>query len=171
MNIKVAMLTGDNEQVAKSVSDSLGIDNYFANVLPGDKYTHIKQLQQQGNTVIMVGDGVNDAPALTQADVGIAIGAGTDVAVESGDVILTQNNPQDIVRLIKLSKKVYVKMIQNLVWALGYNIIAIPAAAGVFAHTFFFGGFFLRPEIGALVMSLSTVIVVVNAMTLKRIKL
>lgn len=171
MNIKVAMLTGDNEQVAKSVSDELGIDNYFANVLPGDKYTHIKQLQQQGNVVLMVGDGVNDAPALTQADAGIAIGAGTDVAVESGDVILTQNNPQDIVRLIKLSKKVYVKMIQNLVWALGYNIIAIPAAAGVFAHTFFFGGFFLRPEIGALVMSLSTVIVVINAMTLKRIKL
>ena len=171
MNIKVAMLTGDNEQVAKSVSDELGIDNYFANVLPGDKYTHIKQLQQRGNVVLMVGDGVNDAPALTQADAGIAIGAGTDVAVESGDVILTQNNPQDIVRLIKLSKKVYVKMIQNLVWALGYNIIAIPAAAGVFAHTFFFGGFFLRPEIGALIMSLSTVIVVINAMTLKRIKL
>jgi len=171
MNIKVAMLTGDNEQVAKSVSDELGIDNYFANVLPEDKYSHIKELQQQGNVVIMVGDGVNDAPALTQADAGIAIGAGTDVAVESGDVILTQNNPQDIVRLIRLSKKVYVKMIQNLVWALGYNIIAIPAAAGVFAHTFFFGGFFLRPEVGALVMSLSTVIVVINAMTLKRVKL
>jgi len=171
MNIRVAMLTGDNEQVAKSVSDELGIDNYFANVLPEDKYSHIKELQQQGNVVMMVGDGVNDAPALTQADAGIAIGAGTDVAVESGDVILTQNNPKDIVRLIRLSKKVYVKMIQNLVWALGYNIIAIPAAAGVFAHTFFFGGFFLRPEVGALVMSLSTVIVVINAMTLKRVKL
>lgn len=167
MGVKVAMLTGDNEQVAKSVSEALGIDTYFANVQPEDKYTHIKQLQEQGNTVLMVGDGVNDAPALTQADAGIAIGAGTDVAVEAGDVVLTQNDPQDIVRLIKLSKKVYIKMIQNLVWALGYNIVAIPAAAGAFAMW----GFFLRPEIGALVMSLSTVIVVVNAMTLKRIKL
>lgn len=167
MGVKVAMLTGDNEQVARSVSKELGIDTYFANVLPEDKYTHIKQLQQQGSTVLMVGDGVNDAPALTQADAGIAIGAGTDVAVEAGDVVLTDNDPQDIVRLIKLSKKVYVKMIQNLVWALGYNIVAIPAAAGAFAMW----GFFLRPEIGALVMSLSTVIVVLNAMTLKRMKL
>lgn len=167
MGVKVAMLTGDNKQVAESVSKELGIDTYFANVLPEDKYTHIKQLQEQGNTVLMVGDGVNDAPALTQADAGIAIGAGTDVAVEAGDVVLTDNDPQDIARLITLSKKVYAKMIQNLVWALGYNIVAIPAAAGAFAVW----GFFLRPEIGALVMSLSTVIVVVNALTLRRIKL
>lgn len=167
MGVKVAMLTGDNEQVASLVSQELGIDTYFANVLPEDKYLYIKQLQEDGNTVLMVGDGVNDAPALTQADVGVAIGAGTDVAVEAGDVVLTNNDPQDIVRLIHLSKKVYVKMIQNLVWALGYNVVAIPAAAGVFAVW----EFFLRPEVGALVMSLSTVIVVLNAMTLKRIEL
>ena len=167
MGVKVAMLTGDNEQVAESVSKELGIDTYFSNVLPEDKYKHIKKLQEDGSVVLMVGDGVNDAPALMQADAGIAIGAGTDVAVESGDIVLTNNDPQDIVRLLKLSKKVYVKMIQNLVWALGYNIVAIPAAAGAFAAW----GFFLRPEIGALVMSFSTVIVVVNAMTLKRIQL
>lgn len=171
MGIRVAMLTGDNESVARSVAKEIGIDTYFADVLPEDKYKHIKQLQEDGAVVLMVGDGVNDAPALTQADVGVAIGAGTDVAVESGDVVLTDNDPQDIVRLISLSKKVYTKMIQNLVWALGYNVVAIPAAAGVFAHSFFFGGFFLRPEIGALVMSLSTVIVVLNALSLRRIKL
>jgi len=167
LGVSVAMLTGDNEKVAEGVARELGIDTYFAEVLPEDKYTHIRNLQEKGNTVLMVGDGVNDAPALTQANVGIAIGAGTDVAVEAGDVVLTRNNPEDIVRLIVLSRKVYVKMIQNLVWALGYNVIAIPAAAGVFAAW----GFFLRPEIGALLMSLSTVIVVVNAMTLKRVNL
>lgn len=167
MGVKVAMLTGDNEHVAKAVSDELGIDTYFANVLPEDKYSHIKELQDQGNVVLMIGDGVNDAPALTQANAGVAIGAGTDVAVESGDVVLMDNDPSDIARLITLSQKVYSKMIQNLVWALGYNIVAIPAAAGVFAVW----GFFLRPEIGALVMSLSTVIVVANAMMLKKIEL
>lgn len=167
MGVKVAMLTGDNEHVASDVSKKLGIDTYFADVLPEDKYTHIKKLQEAGNTVLMVGDGVNDAPALTQSDVGVAIGAGTDVAVESGDVVLTNNDPGDVVKLLVLSKKVYAKMLQNLFWALGYNIVAIPAAAGVFA----FWGFFLRPEIGALVMSLSTVIVVANAMTLKKIRL
>lgn len=167
MGVKVAMLTGDNASVAKSVAEELGIDVYFAEVLPADKYEHIKELQKDGSTVLMVGDGVNDAPALTQSDAGIAIGAGTDVAVEAGDVVLTRNNPEDIVRLITLAKKVYSKMIQNLVWALGYNIIAIPAAAGVFAYW----GFFLRPEIGAFVMSLSTVIVVANAMLLKRVDL
>jgi len=167
MGMKVAMLTGDNEQVAQSVSEALGIDTYVADVLPEDKYIHVQKLQEEGGVVLMVGDGVNDAPALTQADIGVAIGAGTDVAVESGDVVLMDNDPQDIARLITLSKKVYVKMIQNLVWALGYNIIAIPAAAGVFAAW----GFFLRPEIGALVMSLSTVIVVANALTLRKIEL
>ena len=167
MGIKVAMLTGDNEEVAKSVAKELEIDIYFSEVMPEDKYKHIKELQDKGNVVIMVGDGVNDAPALTQADAGVAIGAGTDVAVESGDVVLTKNNPNDISKLILLSKKVYSKMIQNLIWALGYNIIAIPAAAGVFA----IWGFFLRPEIGALVMSMSTVIVVANAITLKKVDL
>ncbi|MEX0690187.1 MAG: HAD-IC family P-type ATPase, partial [Candidatus Paceibacterota bacterium] len=167
IGVKVAMITGDNEQVAKSVSEELKIDKYFADVLPEDKYKYIKELQEQGNTVLMVGDGINDAPALTQANAGVAIGAGTDVAVEAGDVVLTNNDPSDIEKLIKLSKKVYRKMIQNLVWALGYNIVAIPAAAGAFAAW----GFFLRPEIGALVMSLSTVIVVINALTLKRINL
>lgn len=167
MGVKVAMLTGDNKAVAQSVAEELNIDTYFAEVLPEDKYSHIKSLQKDGNVVLMVGDGVNDAPALTQADAGIAIGAGTDVAVEAGDVVLTKSNPEDIVKLIKLSKKVYSKMIQNLVWALGYNIVAIPAAAGAFAYF----GFFLRPEIGAFVMSLSTVIVVANAMLLRRIDL
>jgi Cu2+-exporting ATPase len=167
LNVKVAMLTGDNKQVATSVAKELGIDTFFAEVLPEDKYTHIKELQSDGAVVLMVGDGVNDAPALTQADAGIAIGAGTDVAIEAGDVVLTRNNPEDIVRLIVLSRKVYTKMIQNLVWALGYNIVAIPAAAGVFAYW----GFFLRPELGAFIMSLSTVIVVANAMLLKRVDL
>jgi len=171
LGVKVAMLTGDNKQVAKGVAEELGIDTYFAEVLPEDKYVHIKELQKNGDIVLMVGDGVNDAPALTQADVGIAVGAGTDVAVEAGDVVLTRDNPQDIARLLVLSRKVYTKMMQNLVWALGYNIVAIPAAAGVFASSFFFGGFFLRPEVGALLMSLSTVIVVINAMALKRINL
>lgn len=164
LGVKVAMLTGDNESVARSVADDLSIDTYFAEVLPEDKYKHIKELQGKGNVVLMVGDGVNDAPALTQADSGVAIGAGTDVAVEAGDVVLTRSNPNDVVRLIILSRKVYGKMIQNLVWAFGYNVVAIPAAAGIFAAW----GFFLRPEVGALVMSLSTVIVVLNALTLKK---
>ncbi|PJA33454.1 MAG: copper-translocating P-type ATPase [Candidatus Zambryskibacteria bacterium CG_4_9_14_3_um_filter_40_16] len=167
LGVKVAILTGDKEDVAEKVAKELNIDTYFAEVLPEQKYKYVKQLQEDGNIVLMVGDGVNDAPALTQANVGIAIGAGTDVAVEAGDVVLTRNNPMDVVRLLVLSKKVYVKMVQNLFWALGYNILAIPAAAGVFV----FWGIFLRPEIGALLMSMSTVIVVMNAMTLKKINL
>jgi len=167
MDIEVVMITGDNDAVAKRVANTLGIDIYFAGVLPGEKYTHIQDLQKKGGVVLMVGDGVNDAPALMQADVGIAVGAGTDVAVEAGDVVLTDSNPLDIVRFIRLSKKVYVKMVQNLVWALGYNVVAIPIAAGALA----FWGIFLRPELGALLMSLSTVVVVLNALMLRRVNL
>ena len=167
LGVQVVMITGDNKNVAEHVASELGIDTFFAEVLPEDKYRHIQTLQENNAVVLMVGDGVNDAPALTQADVGIAIGAGTDIAIEAGDVVLTRNNPEDVVRLIVLAKAVYRKMIQNLVWALGYNIVAIPAAAGAFA----LWGFFLRPEVGALLMSLSTVIVVVNAMTLRKINL
>ena len=165
MGIAVAMLTGDNENVAQAVAHELGIETYFANVLPEEKYLKIKKLQENGASVLMVGDGINDAPALTQADVGVAIGTGTDVAVEAGDVLLTQDDPGDVRRLIQLSKRVYRKMIQNLVWALGYNVVALPAAAGAFSAW----GFFLRPEVGAFIMSLSTVIVVANALTLKRV--
>lgn len=167
LGVKVAMLTGDNEAVAKSVANELAIDDYFAEVLPEDKYKHIRSLQAKGNKVIMVGDGVNDAPALTQADVGVAIGAGTEVAVEAGDAVLTKDNPNDIAKLVVLARKVYRKMIENLVWALGYNVLAIPAAAGVFVSF----GFRLSPGWGALLMSLSSVIVVINAMSLRKVKL
>jgi len=167
LGVKVAMLTGDNQQVADAVGKELGIDTIFAQVLPEKKYEHVKSLQDQGKTVIMVGDGVNDAPALTQANVGVAVGAGTDVAVEAGDVVLTRSNPEDISRLIVLSRKVYRKMIENLTWALGYNALAIPAAAGVFMPW----GIQLKPEWGALLMSLSSVIVVINAMSLRKAKL
>lgn len=163
LGIKVAMLTGDNKKVAQSVAKELNIDTYFAQVLPENKYEHIKELQKKGENVLMVGDGVNDAPALTQANVGIAVGAGTEVAVEAGDIILTQSNPEDIVALVILARKVYAKMGQNLFWALGYNVVAIPAAAGVFIPL----GFQLTPQVGAIAMALSSVIVVVNAMTLK----
>lgn len=167
LGIKVAILTGDSREIAQAVANNLGIDTFFAQVLPEKKYEYIKKLQNQGNKVIMVGDGINDAAALTQADVGVAIGAGTDLAVEAGDVVLTRNNPQDTVRLVILSQKVYRKMVENLIWALGYNLVAIPAAAGLFIPL----GFRLTPAIGALFMSLSTVIVVINAITLKRSKL
>lgn len=167
LGVKVAMLTGDTEAAATPIAKQLGIDMVFAQVLPKDKYKYIKKLQDEGKVVVMAGDGVNDAPALTQANVGVAIGAGTDVAVEAGDIVLTQSNPQHLVRLIVLSRKVYRKMVENLFWAAGYNILAIPAAAGLFIPL----GFRLTPAVGALVMSLSSVIVVVNALTLRKARL
>ncbi|MDZ7587099.1 MAG: heavy metal translocating P-type ATPase [Patescibacteria group bacterium] len=167
LGVKVAMLTGDTQAAAAPIAKQLGIDTVFAEVLPEDKYKHIKELQNQGNVVIMAGDGVNDAPALTQANAGVAIGAGTDVAVEAGDIVLTQSNPQHIVRLIVLSRKVYRKMVENLFWAVGYNVLAIPAAAGLFIPL----GFHLSPAVGALLMSFSSVIVVANALTLRKAKL
>ncbi len=167
LGVKAAMVTGDNRQVAESVGKQLGMDTVFAEVLPADKYKYVRELQGKGEIVVMVGDGVNDAPALKQANVGVAIGAGTDVAVEAGDVVLTRSNPEDVAKLIVLSRKVYRKMIENLLWATGYNVLAIPAAAGLFIPW----GFQLTPGIGAFLMSLSSVIVVVNAMSLKKVKL
>lgn len=167
MGVEVAMLTGDSEEVAESVAEELDIDAFFAEVLPEDKDKKVQDLQDQGNLVAMVGDGVNDAPALTRADVGIAIGSGTDVAVESADIILVQNNPLDIVKLLKLSKASYSKMVQNLFWATGYNALAIPLAAGILAPV----GILLSPAVGAVIMSLSTVIVAVNAQLLKNAEL
>ncbi|RNJ22696.1 heavy metal translocating P-type ATPase [Halosegnis longus] len=167
LGIEVAMLTGDSQDVADAVAGELGIDTVFAEVLPEDKDEKVQELQDQGKLVGMVGDGVNDAPALTRADVGIAIGSGTDVAVQSADVILVQNNPMDVVRLVKLSKASYRKMQENIVWAAGYNVFAIPLAAGVLAPI----GILLSPAVGALLMSLSTVIVAVNAQLLRRVDL
>lgn len=163
MSIKTSMITGDSEDVAKWVSDELGIDEYFSRVLPSQKAEKVKNLQKRNLKVAMVGDGINDAPALTQADLGIAIGAGTNVAIESAGIILVRNDPRDIVKIIKLSKMTYAKMMQNLFWAAGYNIIAMPLAAGVLA----FKGILLDPAIGALLMSLSTIIVAINAILLR----
>lgn len=167
MGIQVAMLTGDSQSVAKAVADDLKIDTYFAEVLPEDKDKMVSQLQAQGKTVAMVGDGVNDAPALTRADVGIAIGSGTDVAVESAGIILIRSNPRDVVKAIRLSRASYRKMIQNLVWATAYNIVALPLAAGILAPV----GILLSPAVGAILMSLSTVIVALNAQLLRRFRL
>ena len=167
MNIQVAMLTGDSKDVAKAVADELGIELYFAEVLPEHKDQKVIELQKQGKRVAMVGDGVNDAPALTRADVGIAIGSGTDVAVESADIILVRNNPLDVVKIFKLSRASYRKMIENLVWASGYNVVALPLAAGILASA----GILLSPAVGALLMSLSTVIVALNAQLLWRLDL
>jgi Cu2+-exporting ATPase len=163
MGIEPMMLTGDNKQVAAAVASELGIKNYFAEVLPQDKASKVKEVQAKGIVVAMTGDGVNDAPALAQADVGIAIGAGTDVAIETADIVLVKNNPNDVIALIELSRATYRKMVQNLWWAAGYNIIAIPLAAGVLSGI----GIVLSPAAGAVLMSLSTVVVAINAKLLK----
>jgi Cu2+-exporting ATPase len=165
--IEVVMMTGDAQAVADTVARELGIDTVFAQVLPGDKAAKIEALQQQGKRVAMVGDGVNDAPALVTADVGIAIGAGTDVAVEAGDIVLVRSDPRDVPRIVGLSRASYRKMVQNLWWAAGYNIVAIPLAAGVLAPW----GIVLSPAIGAVLMSFSTVIVAANAQLLRRARL
>ena len=165
--IKVAMLTGDKKEIAKKVGKKLGIDKVYAEVLPEDKVKKVKELQNEGYKVAMVGDGVNDAPSLTQAHLGIAIGAGTSVAIESAEIVLVKNNPLDVDRAINLGKKTDGKMKQNLAWATGYNVIAIPIAAGVLAPF----DIFLRPQWGALIMSASSIIVVANALLLKRVKL
>ncbi|MEP1259167.1 copper-translocating P-type ATPase [Algoriphagus sp.] len=162
--IKVLMATGDNEIVAKAVSETLGLDGYYAEVMPEDKQKIIKNLQGKGEFVAMTGDGVNDAPALAQADVGIAVGSGTDVAAETADIILVNSNPKDIANLILFGTATYRKMMQNIWWAAGYNIVAVPLAAGVLAGV----GIILSPAIGAALMSLSTVIVALNAQLLKR---
>jgi len=162
MNIRSYLLTGDNEKIASSVADKLKMDGYFANVLPHQKLEKIKEFQIKGEIVAMTGDGVNDAPALAQADVGIAVGSGTDVAAETADIILVNSDPKDVVQMIDFGRKTYRKMIQNLAWAVGYNIIAIPLAAGILYPTFM-----LSPAMGAVLMSLSTVIVAFNARLLK----
>jgi Cu2+-exporting ATPase len=164
LGVKVYMLTGDAEEVAEWVSKELSITDYFAQVLPDQKAEKIKLLKEEGKKVAMVGDGINDAPALVTADVGIAIGAGTDVAIESADIILVKNNPRDVSKVADLSQKTYSKMVQNLWWAAGYNIVAIPLAAGILFNF----GIILSPAIGALLMSLSTVIVAINSQTLRR---
>jgi Cu2+-exporting ATPase len=161
------MLTGDAQAVADAVAEELNIDTVFAEVLPEDKASKVKELQAQGKKVAMVGDGVNDAPALATADIGIAIGAGTDVAVEAGHIVLVRSDPRDIPRIVSLSRATYRKMVQNLWWAAGYNIFAIPVAAGVLAAW----GILLTPALGAVLMSSSTVIVAVNAQFLKRAEL
>jgi Cu2+-exporting ATPase len=164
LGVKVTMMTGDAREVADAVAAELGIDDVLAQVLPEDKARHVREIQKSGRRVAMVGDGVNDAPALATADVGIAIGAGTDVAVEAGHIVLVRSDPRDIPRIITLSRATYRKMIQNLWWAAGYNIVAIPLAAGVLAGW----GILLTPAVGAVFMSASTVVVALNAQLLKR---
>ena len=163
MGIACMMLTGDNRAVAHAVARELGLDDYFAEVLPGDKAGKIREVKQRGLTVAMVGDGVNDAPALVESDLGIAVGAGTNVAIESADVVLVRSDPSDIVAILRLSRATYRKMVQNLWWATGYNAVAIPLAAGITAGL----GFFLSPAVGAIFMAASTIIVAINARLLK----
>ncbi len=164
---RVVMITGDARQVAEAVARDLGIDEVFAEVLPEDKDRTVGQLQARGLRVAMVGDGVNDAPALARADVGLAIGAGTDVAIESAGVVLASSDPRGVTSVIRLSRASYRKMRQNLAWAAGYNIVAIPLAAGAFA----WAGITLPPAVGAVLMSLSTIVVALNAQLLRRVQL
>ena len=167
MGIRVALITGDAQAVADSVARHIGVDEVAAHVLPADKAAAVRQFQAGGRRVAMVGDGVNDAPALASADVGIAIGAGTDVAVESAGIVLVRSDPRDVVAAIELSRASYRKMVQNLVWATGYNVVAIPIAAGVLVPW----GIDLPMAIGAIAMSLSTIIVAVNAQFLRGLDL
>ncbi len=167
LGIKVAMITGDARQVAAAVAKELGIDEFFAEVLPEDKDATVADLQLRGHRVAMVGDGVNDAPAVARADVGIAIGAGTDVAIESADVILASDDPRAVVGVIRLSKAAFRKMVENLVWATGYNAFAIPVAAGALV----WAGISLSPAVAAVLMSLSTIIVAANAQLLRNLDL
>jgi len=163
MGIKAMMLTGDATAVAAWVARELALDEFFAEVLPNQKAAKIKEIQGRGLTVAMTGDGVNDAPALTQADVGIAVGAGTDVAIESADIVLVRSDPRDVTAIVELARATYRKMLQNLWWATGYNALAIPVAAGVLYPI----GILLTPAAGAVLMSLSTVIVAINARLLE----
>ena len=167
LGLEVVMITGDHQKVAEAVGKELGIDRLFAQVLPGEKAMYVKKLQDEGKFVAMVGDGINDAPALAQSDIGIAIGAGTDVAIETGNIVLMKSDPYDIVAALRLSKATVVKMKQNLFWAAIYNLLAIPVAAGVFYTSF---GWSLRPEMAALLMSASSIIVATNAVLLKRVE-
>ncbi|MGH9053187.1 MAG: HAD-IC family P-type ATPase, partial [Acidimicrobiia bacterium] len=167
LGVEVAMITGDARQVAEAVAAQLGIDEIYAEVLPEDKDEVVAHLQEEGRTVAMVGDGLNDAPALARADVGIAIGAGTDVAIESAGVVVVSDDPRGVLGALRLSRASYRKMVQNLAWAAGYNVVALPLAAGVAAPA----GFVLAPAVGALLMSLSTVIVALNAQLLRGLDL
>jgi Cu2+-exporting ATPase len=166
MGIQVMMLTGDSRAVASWVARELGLDEYFAEVLPEQKSAKIREIKQRSLNVAMTGDGVNDAPSLVEADVGIAIGAGTDVAIESADIVLVRSDPRDVASIVLLARATYRKMVQNLWWATGYNVVAIPLAAGVLAAE----GVLLSPAVGAVFMSLSTVIVAINAQLLGRMR-
>jgi P-type Cu2+ transporter len=167
LGVEVAMITGDAKQVAEAVGRELGIELVYAEVLPENKDQAVAELQAGGHVVAMVGDGVNDAPALARADVGIAIGAGTDVAIESAGIVLVSNDPRAVVDVIRLSRATYRKMVQNLAWATGYNLFTIPVAAGVFA----WAGLTVSPAVGAVLMSLSTIVVAANAQLLRRLEL